>query len=116
MKSAKLAVFATAALIVTNALGDWNDAGKVTRIHSGHGDLAYGKTFAFSTAVHISVADCNNTAGYFVNEDLTSASRIYATLLLAYATEKQISIYTTGKCLDNRPEVNAVQIKDTPYF
>jgi hypothetical protein len=99
------------------ALADWYDVGKVTRIHTGHGTAEYGKYFLFSTARQIQVPGCDNNYGYMVDENITSANRIYSTLLMAYASGKEIAIFTTGRCAPgNRPEVNAIQIRDVNYF
>ncbi len=99
------------------AQADWQNAGKVTRIHTGHGTPEYGPYFLFSTSTKIQVTGCENNYGYIVNETITSADRIYSTLLMAYASGKEVAIFTTGRCsAANRPEVNAIQIKDTDYF
>jgi len=93
----------------------WFDAGLVTRIHSG--DVG-GHVYAFSTVAQYSVTSCgDNIHGYFVTDDASgSAKRIYATLLLAYSMNKNISIYLTGACPSGRPEVGAVEIKDVGYY
>jgi uncharacterized membrane protein len=94
------------------AYGGWADAGQVTRIHSGHGDGG----FYFSTSLTATVAGCDNTVGYYVNEKLTNANRIYSILMYAHAAGKDVAIYTTGLCAAGRPDVNAVEIKETPYY
>lgn len=99
------------------AYADWQNAGKVTRVHTGHGTTEHGPYFLFSTSTKIQVAGCENSYGYVVNETITSADRIYSTLLMAYASGKDIAIFTTGRCsAGNRPEVNAIQIKEVDYF
>lgn len=90
----------------------WYDAGKVTRVHSGHGN----GTFLFSTEKNLNIAGCQENYGYNVKEDASNSNRIYSTLLAAYASGKPVAIYITGVCLNGRPEVNAVQIKETGYF
>lgn len=93
----------------------WYDAGKVTRVHSGHG----GNTiFLFSTEKNlgIDVAGCFNSFGYMVKETGTNSNRIYSLLLTAYTSGKPVAIYLTGSCIETRPEVNAVQITETSYF
>lgn len=91
----------------------WFDAGKITRIHSGHGDGA----FLFSTEINLSVAGCPaTTLGYVVKENASNSSRIYSTLLAAYMAQKPVSVYVTGACLIERPEINAVQLKEVPYY
>ncbi|TVZ41920.1 hypothetical protein P886_1271 [Alteromonadaceae bacterium 2753L.S.0a.02] len=95
------------------AYAGWENAGKVTRVHSGHGNGPY----AFSTEININVDGCTqNNVGYFVSETNSASERIYSLLLAAYMSGKPIAIYTTGECISSRPEVNAVQIKETSYF
>lgn len=91
----------------------WHDAGKVTRVHSGHGN----GPFAFSTETNINISGCTEeNVGYFINESNSASDRIYSLLLAAYFTGKPIAISTTGQCISGRPEINAVQLKDTTYF
>jgi hypothetical protein len=97
---------------VSAAPASWVDAGKITRIHSGHGT----GSFLFSTEVNVKVQGCNDGLGYVVKDDATNSNRIYTILLAAYASGKPVSIYVSGLCIMERPEVNAVQIRETPYF
>lgn len=92
----------------------WEKAGKVTRVHSGHGDNS---AYAFSTEVNINLDGCEGkNVGYFVAEGSGASDRIYSLLLAAYLSGKPVAIYITGQCILSRPEVNAVQFTDTPYF
>jgi len=99
-------------LVSPTVFAGWADVGSVTRVHSGHNN---GTVFAFSTETMINVAGCTSDRGYFVSEDSNSSNRIYSLLLTAYTTGEQVAIYTTGGCLEGRPEVNAVQFKKTSY-
>jgi hypothetical protein len=91
---------------------DWQAVGKVTRVHSGHGK----DVFCFSTEKQIEVPGCENRYGYMVSDDNRASERIYALLLTAYTSGKSVSIYTTGSCLQSRPEVDAVQLRDVDYY
>lgn len=92
----------------------WKNVGKVTRLHSGHS----GSVWAFSTKIQAhTVQGCTTkNQGYFVNGDLEHSERMYSLLMAAYMSGKDVAIYTTDNCLHGRPEVNAVQIKEVPYF
>jgi hypothetical protein len=91
----------------------WFDAGKVTRLHTGHGD----GSFLFSTEVNIAVSGCPaTTLGYLVKDTASNGNRIYSTLMAAYMAQKPVSIYVTGQCIIERPEVGAIQIKEVPYY
>lgn len=94
----------------------WYDAGRVTRVHSGHADDANAGAFAFSTETEFALSECVGSSGYFVPDSSRAAQRIYATLLMAQAQAKLVAIALTGQCLRGRPEVTAVQIKDGSYF
>lgn len=111
-------IFLAAWMIVFSAHASanqgWFQAGKVTRLHSGHSAAI----FLFSTEKQLSAGpDCgDNSHGYMVTNDAESGRKIYATLLLAYSMGKNVSIFLTGDCANGRPTVNAVQINDTDYF
>ncbi|WP_086932460.1 hypothetical protein [Agarilytica rhodophyticola] len=111
----KLSAIVCLALFLSTfqARAAWHDAGKVTCVHSGHGN----GPFAFSTEVNINIEGCSQkNFGYFVNETNSAAERMYSLILAAYMSGKSIAIATTGQCISNRPEVDAVQFKDTTYF
>jgi hypothetical protein len=99
-------------LLPSVVYADWQPVGKVTRVHSGHGKGA----FCFSTEKQIEVPGCENRYGYMVSDDNRASERIYALLLTAYTSGKSVSIYTTGSCLQSRPEVDAVQLRDVDYY
>jgi len=90
--------------------GSWQEVGKVTRVHTGHGS---GQMY-FSTEIQISVATCtNNSNGYTYADNATNSERIYSMLLSAYISKTPVSIYLNDGCLASRPSVSAVQLKDS---
>jgi len=94
------------------SLAGWHDGGKVTRLHSGHGKGIW----FFSTEKHAHVEGCNNSYGYNVSSEKDNSERQYSLLMAAYMSGKPVAIATTGECLEGRPEVNGVQIRETSYY
>ncbi|MPY24346.1 hypothetical protein [Shewanella sp. YLB-07] len=88
--------------------GSWNEVGKVTRVHSGHGDgVVY-----FTAEIQKSNATCTVNVGYSLSDNASNTDRIYSLLLSAYVSKQPVSVYLTGDFLAGRPEINAVQFKD----
>lgn len=100
--------------IVTQASASgWYDAGKVTRVHTGHGNGTFANsTIYFSTINQFVVESCSSNAGYTFDENNPNAERIYSLLLSAYVSKLPVSIYVTGDCLSGRPKIDAVQFRD----
>lgn len=96
-----------------HAVQGWFRAGKVTRIHTGHNG---GQILLFSTETQWGAGCGDDAHGYHVGNDSESARRIYSTLMLAYALNKNVSVFMTGSCISGRPAVDAIQINDTDYF
>jgi hypothetical protein len=91
----------------------WVNVGKVTRLHTGHGD----GIFLFSTEANVTTTGCPATnLGYVVRDAASNSNRLYSTLMAAYMAQKPISIYVTGQCIIERPEVGAIQITEVPYY
>lgn len=109
----KLLVLVLLSTAANAAFSGWADAGKVTRVHSGHGN---GGSWAFTTEKHIAVEGCENRFGYFAKPNQDNTDRMYSLLLAAYIANKPVAVFTTGSCLNGRPEVNAVQFKDGTHF
>ena len=108
----KMMLFAAIHIISSATLADWHDAGKVTRLHSGHGTGIW----FFSTEKHAHVEGCDNSYGYNVSSTKDNSERQYSLLMAAYMAGEPVAVATTGECLEGRPQVNGVQIRETSYY
>ena len=86
----------------------WYDVGKVTRVHSGHGD----SVMYFSTESQVSNPLCSYNIGYTFSANESNTNRIYSLLMSAYISKTPVSIFVTDACILQRPQVNAIQLKD----
>lgn len=95
--------------------GEWSQSGYTSDYRvfsSSNGSVVFASLSSLDSTYNQQICGNSNNAGqfsFYIFEDVTSKG-LMSILLSAELANRQVQVYLTGNCTQNRPEINGARI------
>jgi hypothetical protein len=91
----------------------WSSAGEISRLRIYNGNIVLSSLSSLSADYNLtSCGNTSNSGQFSFSLNQQNSNALLSMLMSAELAGRKVQVYLTGSCVENRPEINGVQIVD----